>query len=316
MATTTFSPIFNASQLFTGSGLPLAGGLVSTFLAGSSTPAATYIDSTGVTANSNPIVLDASGRFPAEVWLTAATAYKFVVTDSLGANPLTYDNITGIGAAGGVGSFTDLTTTGNTILGSTTANTLNVGNGGIVKDASGNTTIGGSLTVSGANGITATKITLTGTSVIAGVGVCKTATTSRASTTTLADDPNLIATLPTGVFEVELFVPLWATTSGAGGFKYSLAFSGTATGAVFAHLGMLNNTLTGTTTVAFAPVGSSGGSAIVASTSTAAADFLRISASLTVTVAGNISFQWAQNSSNANATNVGIGASMICTKVG
>jgi hypothetical protein len=39
-------------------------------------------------------------------------------------------------------SGTDLTTTGNTILGNASTDTLNVGNGGLVKDASGNVGIG------------------------------------------------------------------------------------------------------------------------------------------------------------------------------
>jgi len=39
-------------------------------------------------------------------------------------------------------SGTDLTTTGNTILGDASTDTLNVGNGGLVKDASGNVGIG------------------------------------------------------------------------------------------------------------------------------------------------------------------------------
>ena len=39
-------------------------------------------------------------------------------------------------------SGTDLTTTGNTILGNASTDTLNVGNGGLVKDASGNVGVG------------------------------------------------------------------------------------------------------------------------------------------------------------------------------
>lgn len=50
---------------------------------------------------------------------------------------------------GALSGITDLTTTGNTILGNASTDTLNVGNGGIVKDASGNTAIGGTLAVTG-----------------------------------------------------------------------------------------------------------------------------------------------------------------------
>lgn len=46
------------------------------------------------------------------------------------------------GLAGAISGITDLTTTGNTILGNASTDTLNVGNGGIIKDASGNTGIG------------------------------------------------------------------------------------------------------------------------------------------------------------------------------
>jgi lysophospholipase L1-like esterase len=75
---------------------PLTGGLVYTYLAGTTTPAATYTSSSGGTANTNPIVLDSAGRPPAEVWLTAATQYKFVLKDSSGVLIGTYDNIRGI----------------------------------------------------------------------------------------------------------------------------------------------------------------------------------------------------------------------------
>jgi hypothetical protein len=44
---------------------------------------------------------------------------------------------------------TDLTTTGNTILGNASTDTLNVGNGGLIKDASGNVGIGGTLSLAG-----------------------------------------------------------------------------------------------------------------------------------------------------------------------
>ena len=59
-------------------------------------------------------------------------------------------------------SGTDLTTTGNTILGNASTDTLNVGNGGLVKDASGNVGIG--VTPSGTYKLEVTgKISSTGT---------------------------------------------------------------------------------------------------------------------------------------------------------
>lgn len=85
------------AQLFTNQGVVLAGGKLYTYVAGSTTPAATYTDSTGTVPNSNPIVLDSAGRPPQEIWLLYGTAYKFVVKTSADVTVATYDNITGVG---------------------------------------------------------------------------------------------------------------------------------------------------------------------------------------------------------------------------
>jgi hypothetical protein len=59
---------------------------------------------------------------------------------------ITLDGTTGITTPGltntGTETIVNLTTTGNTILGDASTDTLNVGNGGLVKDASGNVGIG------------------------------------------------------------------------------------------------------------------------------------------------------------------------------
>jgi hypothetical protein len=90
------SPIGNGQQFFDNTGLPLNGGLIYTYQAGSTTPLASYTDINGTIANSNPIVLDSSGRPPSEVWLTYGFFYKFVVKTSAGVTLGTYDNIYGI----------------------------------------------------------------------------------------------------------------------------------------------------------------------------------------------------------------------------
>lgn len=90
------SPIGNGQQFFDNNGVPLNGGLLYAYQAGSSTPLATYTDINGTIANSNPIVLDASGRSTNEIWLTYGYFYKFVLKDSSGVTIGTYDNIYGI----------------------------------------------------------------------------------------------------------------------------------------------------------------------------------------------------------------------------
>jgi len=90
------SPIGNGFQFFTTTGLPLAGGLIYTYQAGSTTSLATYSDNAGVYANTNPIVLGTDGRPQTEIWLTYGYNYKFVLQDSSFNTIQTYDNLYGI----------------------------------------------------------------------------------------------------------------------------------------------------------------------------------------------------------------------------
>ena len=78
------------TQFIGADGVPLAGGKVYTYAAGTTTPQPTYTDSTGATANSNPIILDARGE--ANIWLGEAT-YKFRLTDSVDVEIWTVDYI-------------------------------------------------------------------------------------------------------------------------------------------------------------------------------------------------------------------------------
>jgi hypothetical protein len=83
-------------------GLPLAGGKLYSYQAGTSTPQPTYTDSTGVTPNANPVILDATGRAP--IWLDVSLSYKFVLTDS-SDNPIyTEDGIIGLSTNNSVGT--------------------------------------------------------------------------------------------------------------------------------------------------------------------------------------------------------------------
>jgi hypothetical protein len=90
------SPIGNGQQFFDNNGVPLNGGLLYTYQAGSTTALTSYTDISGSIANSNPIVLDSAGRSSNEVWLTYGLNYKFVLKTSAGVTIGTYDNIYGI----------------------------------------------------------------------------------------------------------------------------------------------------------------------------------------------------------------------------
>jgi len=92
------SPLGGAgAQFFTNDGVPLTGGLLYTYLAGTSTPATTYTSGSGITALANPIILDAAGRVPTgEIWLSDGISYKFVLKDSTDVLIATWDGLSGI----------------------------------------------------------------------------------------------------------------------------------------------------------------------------------------------------------------------------
>ena len=119
MATTSLSPTPKL-QFFDANGAPLAGGLLYTYEAGSTTPLTTYTDSTGVSANTNPIVLDSRGE--ANVWL-GADSYKFALYTSAGVLIWTVDNINGSNFA--VNATGDGTTTVFSVVNGFTAIYIN-----------------------------------------------------------------------------------------------------------------------------------------------------------------------------------------------
>ena len=90
------SPIGNGFQFLTTTGLPLNGGFIYTYQAGSSAPLTTYSDVNGLIPNPNPIVLGSDGRPQTEIWLTQGYSYKFILTDSTNNQIQTYDNLYGI----------------------------------------------------------------------------------------------------------------------------------------------------------------------------------------------------------------------------
>lgn len=81
-------------QFFDDNGDPLAGGKIYSYQAGTTTPQATYTDSTGATPNANPVILDAAGR--AAIWLNTDLSYKFLIKTSADVSVFNEDNIIGL----------------------------------------------------------------------------------------------------------------------------------------------------------------------------------------------------------------------------
>jgi hypothetical protein len=140
MASLTPTP---KQQIYGSDGAPLVGGKIYTYSAGTTTPLATYTDAGGGTANTNPIILNSLGQ--ANIWLAAASTYKFSVYTSADVLLYTVDNIATpidylslvtslaspppIGStAPNTGAFTTLTATTGTVttLTSTTGNITTV----------------------------------------------------------------------------------------------------------------------------------------------------------------------------------------------
>jgi hypothetical protein len=84
-------------------GAPLVGGKLYSYVANTSTPAATYSDDSEDTHNANPTILDANGQ--ASIWISGAQSYKFVLKDANDVTQWTIDNVTQLGTGPTGASF-------------------------------------------------------------------------------------------------------------------------------------------------------------------------------------------------------------------
>jgi len=118
----TIAP-YGVYQAFDDNGDPLAGGFLYTYEAGTSTPKATYMDSSGtlISQNTNPVELDASGM--ANVWLGDG-GYKFILKDADLNTIFTVDNIGGTNDTAFGADVNAIST--NTIINGTYANSVNI----------------------------------------------------------------------------------------------------------------------------------------------------------------------------------------------
>lgn len=135
------SPLAGAGWQFSdNNGTILAGGLLYTYAAGTTTPLATYTSSSGGTVNTNPIVLDAAGRTANETWLTEGSNYKFIIKDSSNVLIGTYDNISGINDVSSQFTiYTDLANTTNVAKGDALIGFCQSNSAGIFGGAVGKT---------------------------------------------------------------------------------------------------------------------------------------------------------------------------------
>jgi hypothetical protein len=137
-------------QFFAADGAPLANGCVFTYNSGTSTPAATYTDQTGLYQASNPIILDGGGF--ATIWITSQS-YRFVLFSTGGTNCLLGTQqwlVDGVNS-GPFLAGNNAWTGANSFAGTTTFNGLvNMNDGGSMSGTfSGAPTFSGNPTFSG-----------------------------------------------------------------------------------------------------------------------------------------------------------------------
>ena len=104
------------AQFFDANGDPLSGGLIYSYAAGTTTAATTFTSRAGTSNNTNPIVLDAAGRTPAQIWLTGGSLYKFILKSSTFVQIGSYDNIPAIDDVTSVNNLITVAGT-NTLVG-------------------------------------------------------------------------------------------------------------------------------------------------------------------------------------------------------
>lgn len=140
-------------QFLDANGNPLSYGLLYTYIAGTTSPLATYTTAAQATANTNPIVLDSRGQ--ADVWLLAGYGYKFTLQNSSGVLQYTVDNITAAGTMSTQNAdavaITGGTISGISLSGTITGNVVGNVTGNVTGNLTGNVT-GGTVVATSYNG--------------------------------------------------------------------------------------------------------------------------------------------------------------------
>jgi hypothetical protein len=324
MATTAVLAPYTEQQFFATNGTPLAGGLLTTYAAGTTTPIATYTDSTGGTPNANPIVLNAFGR--ASIWLSPNVLYKFALTDSAG-NVIPgwpVDNIsvsqlltlfggvdTGIANAYVLNFTASFAAYANGIVlywvpanTNTGASTLTVNSLATIPiiNQNGNTLVAGQIVAgqiaeviyyNGKFQLFSNSVYLPGVSKV----YVKNANTTIASSTVLTIDPDLQITLAAGTYIYEFVLDFYSQSGSNGGISLQPSVAASATNLNYFSSNVNGTGAVGAVATHLPPVTFATLSHFV--TPTFPIDSCIIKGSFTITTSSVFALYWAQNSSSA-----------------
>lgn len=349
MASFYLCPLSTILQVFQDSGAVLTNALLWTYAAGTSTPTATYTDSTGGTPNANPIQFNSAGRLPnVAIWQAAGVSIKVQISTNAGTSgsPVfgtqigpTLDQLSGINDV----SFTN-TALANPATGFgadlvanavrsydlfSSARSANVPvfaagqtlmvefeGGTSVSDGLGGEFYWNLLSTATDDGINVIKPNAIGSG---NPGrylrrypyidwyIVKNTVTSIAANITVANDPDLTVVLPGGGTYVIKGMLNDGSGTSAGGLKGQIHYSGTISTGSWG----MNGVGTAVTPVSLTNINTTA----TLQTAQTAVGFMPIEATLLCTTGGTLSFQWAQNASNATASVLGIGSYLRVTRI-
>ena len=136
--------------------------------------------------------------------------------------------------------------------------------------------------------------------------------TDRSSTTSIADDPDLLFALQAdATYRIDVSLLFVGVTTGTQGFQWAIGYTGSVA-LIGSAIGIQSLNSVGTVRTPFTPTSANS----LGTMATASNDGLVYSFVLKTTTAGNLSVQWAQAVSSANATRMVAGSYILATRLG
>lgn len=295
-------------------------------ISGTSTPQNVYQDIDLTVPHANPVIADGAGVF-APIYLDPGLpSYRVILTDSADVTQPGYpiDNYPSNQSAGQ--TYRLAATAPELVFEQTNATSGNkkwrirVASEqmriSLLNDAESIATdiaiIDRSGTTSDLINLLATQVQANNLEVTSSVAARKLVNTDRSNTTTLADDPELTVSVPVaGIYKIETVLNVIGQTGGSGGFRFRLDVTNGTTNA----LGGSGLEQVNVGTPAISDLATALGLITYAGPTTEILIRRTDFASLVPTGAMTLKLQWAQNTSDADVTRLGIGSLMSITRI-
>ncbi len=184
------------------------------------------------------------------------------------------------------------------------------GQGKATADQSPASDLGASL---GTNALRWLNLNGVAISSIVPIAAAKSASTARSSVITPSNDPDLVIALPSaGTYAFEVYASIWGTGASAQGFRHNINFSAAFSGGTSQSITTFGVnavcSVSSSPSTGFASLADIGATAIGGQTLSVKGTFIAANP-------GQLGFSWAQNSSSANAANVGLGSYIRAVRV-